>query len=75
MRTVEATEFETRCLQLLDEVTETGEQLVITRRGKPVSLLSPYPGRAATLYGRHRDTLKIRGDVLAPVGEAWDAER
>jgi prevent-host-death family protein len=75
MRTIEASEFKTRCLQLMDEVTESGEQLVITKSGKPVSLLSPYPDRAPSLFGRHRDSLKIRGDVVAPIDEAWDAER
>jgi antitoxin (DNA-binding transcriptional repressor) of toxin-antitoxin stability system len=75
MRTIEASEFEIRCLQLMDEVTASGEQLVITRSGKPVSLLSPYPSVPVTsLFGRHRDALKIRGDVVAPIGEPWDAE-
>jgi prevent-host-death family protein len=75
MRTIEASEFKTRCLQLMDEVTESGEQLVITKSGRPVSLLSPYPDHATSLFGRHRDILKIRGDVMAPIDEAWDAER
>jgi prevent-host-death family protein len=75
MRTIEASEFKTRCLQLMDEVTESGEQLVITKSGKPVSLLSPYRDRATSLFGRHRDSLKIHGDVVAPIDEAWDAER
>jgi len=75
MRTIEALEFKIRCLQLMDEVAESGEQLVITKSGKPVSLLSPYPDRATSLFGRHRDGLKIRGDVVAPIGEPWDAER
>jgi prevent-host-death family protein len=72
MRTIEASEFKTRCLQLMDEVTESGEQLVITKSGKPVSLLSPYPDHATSLFGRHRDALKIHGDVVAPIDEAWD---
>jgi len=75
MRTIEASEFKARCLQLMDEVTESGKQLVITKSGKPVSLLSPYPGHATSLFGRHRDALKISGDVVAPIGEVWDAER
>jgi prevent-host-death family protein len=75
MRTIEASEFKTRCLQLMDEVAESGEQLVITKSGKPVSLLSPYLDQVTSLFGRHRDALKIRGDVMAPIDEAWDAER
>lgn len=75
MRSIEASEFEAKCLQLMEEVTESGEQLVITMHGKPVSLLSPYPDRSSSLFGRHRGSLKIRGDIVAPIDEAWDAER
>ncbi len=75
MRTIKASEFKAKCLQLMEEVTETGEQLVITKHGKPVSLLSPYPDRPSTLFGRHRGSLTICGDIMAPVGEVWDAEQ
>ena len=75
MRIIKASEFKAKCLELMDEVTASGEQLVITKRGKPVSLLAPYPDRSASLFGRHRDSLKIRGDIVAPIGETWDAER
>jgi prevent-host-death family protein len=75
MRTINASEFEARCLQLLDEVTQSGEPLVITQRGKPVSVLSPYPDRSSSLFGRHRDSVKVRGDIVAPIDETWDAER
>ncbi|HYU35546.1 MAG TPA: type II toxin-antitoxin system Phd/YefM family antitoxin, partial [Thermoanaerobaculia bacterium] len=46
MRTINASEFEARCLQLLEEVAESGEPLVITKGGEPVYVLSPYPGRS-----------------------------
>jgi len=75
MRTIKASVFKAQCLQLMDEVAETGERLMITKRGKPVSILSPYPQKPATLFGRHRESLKIRGDILAPIDEKWDAER
>jgi prevent-host-death family protein len=75
MRTVKASEFEARCLQLMEEVTQSGEPLVITKGGEPVSVLSPYPGRSSSLFGRHRESWKIRGDIVAPLDETWDAER
>lgn len=75
MRTIKASEFKEKCLQLMEEVTESGESLVITKRGKPFSILSPYPIRSSSLYGRHRDSLTIRGDIVAPIDETWDAER
>ena len=41
-RTVKATEFKAKCLKLMDEVAETGEEIVITKNGKPVAKLTPY---------------------------------
>lgn len=37
MKTISATEFKAKCLHLLDEVQRTGEELVISKRGKPVA--------------------------------------
>ena len=41
-RTVNAAEFKAKCLKLMDEVAESGEELVITKNGRPVSRLVPY---------------------------------
>ena len=40
-RTISATRFKARCLALLDEVAETGEVLIVTKRGKPVARVEP----------------------------------
>ena len=45
-RVVGATEFKAKCLALLDEVEERGETLTITRRGKPIAVLSPAKPKA-----------------------------
>ena len=39
--TISATEFKARCLELMDRVYQTGESIVITKRGKPISRLAP----------------------------------
>ncbi|HET9243248.1 MAG TPA: type II toxin-antitoxin system Phd/YefM family antitoxin [Gaiella sp.] len=40
-RTISATQFKARCLALLDEIGDTGETLVVTKRGKPVARVTP----------------------------------
>ncbi|MDE2744763.1 MAG: type II toxin-antitoxin system Phd/YefM family antitoxin [Chloroflexota bacterium] len=40
-RTVNADEFQARCLALIDEVAETGEPITITRDGQPLLRLVP----------------------------------
>ena len=73
-RTMSATEFRARCYRLLDEVAETGREIVITKRGKPVAQLRPIRPVRKSLFGRDRDIIKIHGDIGAPIDVEWDAE-
>ena len=34
-RTIKASEFKAKCLKLMDEVAESGEEIVITKHGRP----------------------------------------
>lgn len=40
-RQVSATEFEAKCLRIINEMNRDGGTLTITRRGRPVAVLSP----------------------------------
>ncbi len=73
-RVFKASEFKAKCLKLMDEVAESGEEIVITKNGRPVSRLLPYRQRPKTLFGRDRDKLLILGDIGEPLDVDWDAE-
>lgn len=73
MKQITATQFKARCLRLLDEVAETGEPIVITKRGRPVARLEP-PVRPADLCGSAKLHLSDEELVHASMG-AWDVER
>jgi prevent-host-death family protein len=78
MRTMPAGKFKQTCLRLLDEVGESGEPIVITKRGKAVAQLAPVkPGRAEDWLGAMRDRGEIRGDLIQPASEPgeWEALR
>ena len=72
-RTIKASEFKAKCLALMDEVADTGEEIVITKRGAPVARLSPYRKRPESFYGRYRGMIKIHGDLDDPLDEDWEA--
>ncbi len=72
MKTIKASEFKARCLQLMDEVARSGKPLVITKNGKPVSQLMPYRPKPTTLFGAMKGTLTIQGDILSPLNEDWE---
>ena len=73
-RTIKASEFKAKCLRLMDEVAETGEEIVITKNGRPVSKLVPCDEAPESWFGRDRDIIRIRGDIVGPMPrEWWDA--
>jgi prevent-host-death family protein len=72
-RRMKASEFKAKCLKLMDEIAESGESVVITKNGRPVSRLVPYVERPKTLFGIHRDAIEISGDVISPIEVDWEA--
>lgn len=79
-RTIQASEFKAKCLELMDEVEESGEEIVITKQGRPVSRLVPYREKAQEVkksknlkspFGADRGKIKIHGDIVGPMPAEW----
>ena len=58
MKEIKASIFKARCLALMDEVAASGEEIVVTKNGKPVSRLVPIKIRPKELFGFHKDYWK-----------------
>ena len=58
----------------MDEVAFSGEEIVITKNGRPVSKLVPYQKKSKAPFGRDRDKLQILNDILEPIDVEWEAE-
>ena len=77
--TLDAAEFEARCLELLDELAENGGELVVTRDGRPAFRILPCRerpkprGDPKAFFGRNRDNIKILGDISEPIDVVWEA--
>ena len=72
VRTIKASEFKAKCLKLMDEVAESGEEIVITKNGRPVSRLAPYrKPSSGPWFGRNRDNIRILGDIVSPMPPEW----
>jgi prevent-host-death family protein len=78
MKTLAATEFKARCLAVLDRVARTGEEVTITKRGKPVArLVPPTPQGGSPLRHPLAGSVEIVGDIVGPVlpSKVWAAVR
>lgn len=71
-RTIPAGRFKAECLALLDRVSETGEALVVTKRGRPVAEVVPVRRRASR---RLRGSVTVHGDIVGPILGLWEIDR
>ena len=65
-----AGEFKARCLALLDQVAETGQEIVVTKRGKPVAKLTPLEPPKSL-----ERSVRIIGDIVNPLEDEWEANQ
>lgn len=72
VRSVPAGEFKAKCLALLDEVAETGREVIVTKRGRAVARVSPVrPGKIRSLRG----SVLQEKEIVSPVAVKWNAAR
>ncbi|MCE2406778.1 MAG: type II toxin-antitoxin system prevent-host-death family antitoxin [Pseudomonadales bacterium] len=70
---ITAAEFQARCLNLIDEVASSGSEITISKRGKPIVRLVPYQEPQKGIYGVDKETVRILGDIVEPLGVEWEA--
>jgi prevent-host-death family protein len=74
---ISAVKFKATCLKLIDQVAETGEAVIITKRGKILARLVPDRGDGQRGLGLGRNTIEINcsDETLFQLGagEPWDA--
>jgi prevent-host-death family protein len=74
-QTLSATEFKAHCLEILERLASRElPRLVITKRGRPVAVLTPPDAEAdavQSLYGFMRGSVRIAADadLTAPVND------
>lgn len=69
-RVVPAGRFKAECLALLDRVEQTGEPVVVTKRGRPVAEVVPIRVKNRSLKG----SVTFCGDIVGPILDTWDLE-
>jgi len=72
---IDAAEFKARCLQIMDQVKETGAEVTITKHGYPVAKLVPVTAQIARppLLGSCEDSLIILDDddLVPSTADEW----
>lgn len=78
-RQITATEFKVRYLHIINEMNKDRAPVTITKRGRPVALLSPVQtqGERESIIGAMRGSVLRYDDPFQPVADAsdWNATR
>ncbi|MDQ3219202.1 MAG: type II toxin-antitoxin system Phd/YefM family antitoxin [Acidobacteriota bacterium] len=71
-KTISASEFKAKCLQILDELDAEG--IVVEKRGKPIAKVIPVgPADNSGLIDSMKGIIKVSGDIFS-TGVKWNAE-
>jgi len=75
MKTVVISEFKAKCIAFLREAQQTGESILVTRRGQPIARVEPVrEDRSERPLGVFRGRMKVRGDIVQTDSSAdWEA--
>jgi prevent-host-death family protein len=68
-RTISAADFKARCLALLDQVDASGDEIVVTKRGRAVARLVPIRAKPKSMRG----SVRVLGDIVAPIDGEWES--
>jgi prevent-host-death family protein len=72
---VAAGQFKARCLQLMDRVQQTHEEIVITKHGRPVAKLVPIEVTSdRSILGYLQGSVQVIGDIVSPLDESWEVD-
>jgi prevent-host-death family protein len=75
MQKMAAAQFKAQCLAVMDQVSQSGRPVVITKHGKPVVKLVPANEGEDEIFGALAGIARIKGDIENTVPASdWDAE-
>lgn len=67
MRAMGAAEFKARCLDVMERVKRTRQEVVVTKRGVPFVKVVPLPPAKPFKLGALADRFKVVGDITEPL--------
>ncbi len=79
MENLAISKFKANCLAVLERVCQSGEPVLVTRRGQPIAqVVPPPPAKHAktSRFGCMKGRIEFVGDIVSPFPEEeWEALR
>jgi prevent-host-death family protein len=76
MESIAISKFKATCLAVLEKVRQTGQPVMVTKRGEPVAEIVPAsrPADGKRRLGMFVESGRILGDIVAPAVEEGEWE-
>ena len=72
--TIAISQFKSHCLEIIDKLQNNQETIIITKRDKPIAKVEAIMTKPnSSLFGILKNKAEIKGDILEPINEKWDA--
>lgn len=69
---IAAGKFKATCLGLLDEVQTSGQEIIVTKYGKPVAKVVPVDAKNTERWKKLRGSVTYNDDIVKPLGkDVW----
>ena len=65
-------QFKAHCLEIINKLPIDGQDIIITKRDKPIAKLIPINNTKTSLFGLLKDKAEINGDIITPIDVEWD---
>lgn len=74
MKTMAISHFKTHALKVIDQLSHNNESIVVTKRGTPLALITPYKAPVKKVHpGQLSNTFVFEEDIISPLDEKmWD---
>ncbi len=75
VKKISVSEFKAKSLGLFEQISKSGKELIIYKRGKPIAKVIPFPNKEAkSTLGQLSQTVLFEGDLITPFGsDLWKA--
>ena len=72
---VAISEFKSHFLEILKNLEKSKTSIIITKRNKPIAMVSPFHKKKDSIFGMMKNKGEIKGDIISPLDDEWEASK
>ncbi len=70
--TIPISQFKLHCVEIMQQQESNKQPIIITKRDKPIAVVTPYNTDATSLFGMLKHKAEIRLDIIDSNDDIWE---